>query len=225
MHRRPALIAAVAVVLSMAAPAWAHVEVKPDEAPRGATVDLAFHVPNEKDDASTIKVEIRFPTDHPIPSATPKEMPGWIASVQRSGGVVTGVTWDDGLLPPGGELDFVVTVGPLPTDTDRLVFGALQTYDDGEVVRWIEEPSDGGEEPEHPAPVLRLVGAAPPTTDATLAPTSSTLAVTTTTSTAVGEADGDDDDGDNTVLFAALAAALAAGAGVLAYVLNRRRAR
>ena len=35
-----------------------------------------------------------------------------------------------------------------------MVFKALQTYSDGNVVRWIEEPVDGGEEPEHPAPVL-----------------------------------------------------------------------
>ncbi|WP_446218541.1 DUF1775 domain-containing protein [Micromonospora sp. IBHARD004] len=32
---------------------------------------------------------------------------------------------------------------------------ALQTYSDGDVVRWIEEPTSGAE-PEHPAPVLKL---------------------------------------------------------------------
>jgi len=39
------------------------------------------------------------------------------------------------------------------------VFKALQTYSDGAVVRWIEEPKEGAEL-EHPAPVLNVVAAA-----------------------------------------------------------------
>jgi periplasmic copper chaperone A len=35
---------------------------------------------------------------------------------------------------------------------DRIVFKALQTYSDGDVVRWIEEPVAGEPEPDHPAP-------------------------------------------------------------------------
>jgi hypothetical protein len=50
-------------------------------------------------------------------------------------------------------------MGPLPTDTDQLVFKALQTYDNGEVVRWIDAAPQGAPEPEHPAPVLTLTPA------------------------------------------------------------------
>ena len=39
-----------------------------------------------------------------------------------------------------------MSLGPLPK-ADQFVFKALQTYTDGEVVRWIEEPT-GGAEPE-----------------------------------------------------------------------------
>lgn len=49
-----------------------------------------------------------------------------------------------------------MSMGPLPTDTDQLVFKALQTYDNGEIVRWIDTTAPGGPEPEHPAPVLKL---------------------------------------------------------------------
>ena len=38
------------------------------------------------------------------------------------------------------------------------MFKALQTYSDGDIVRWIDEPADGVEL-EHPAPVLKLTKA------------------------------------------------------------------
>jgi hypothetical protein len=46
-----------------------------------------------------------------------------------------------------------------------MTFKAIQTYSDRQVVSWIEEPAAGGiDEPEHPAPTLKLAaagGAAP----------------------------------------------------------------
>ena len=50
-------------------------------------------------------------------------------------------------------------MGPLPTDTDRLMFKAHQTYSNGDVVNWDQDPGNGGQEPEHPAPTVRLVSA------------------------------------------------------------------
>jgi hypothetical protein len=38
---------------------------------------------------------------------------------------------------------------------DQIVFKALQTYSDGDIVRWIDEPAPGVEA-DHPAPVLKL---------------------------------------------------------------------
>jgi hypothetical protein len=64
-----------------------------------------------------------------------------------------------------------------------MVFKALQTYSDGTVARWIEEPVDGKPAEQDPAPVLRLAaapsdsGSAPPAasnaSDASDAPDSS----------------------------------------------------
>ncbi len=48
----------------------------------------------------------------------------------------------------------------LPTDTKQIEFKAVQTYSNGEVIRWIESTPKGGPEPELPAPVLKLVGTA-----------------------------------------------------------------
>ncbi|MBI3257565.1 MAG: DUF1775 domain-containing protein, partial [Actinobacteria bacterium] len=74
--------------------------------------------------------------------------------------VVSAVTWtadtpEDAIKP--GEFDeFNISLGPLPSDVDTLTFKALQTYANGEVVRWIEAARTDDAEPERPAPVLML---------------------------------------------------------------------
>jgi uncharacterized protein len=74
---------------------------------------------------------------------------------------VTQITWtatDGGLKP--GEFDlFTISAGPLPTNTNQLVFKVIQTYSDGTTVSWIQQTVKGTPEPEHPAPVLKLTAA------------------------------------------------------------------
>ena len=50
---------------------------------------------------------------------------------------VSTITWSGGELKPGEFTEFDISVGPLPDDADSLTFKALQTYSDGDVVRWI----------------------------------------------------------------------------------------
>jgi hypothetical protein len=50
--------AVVAATLVAAGPAAAHVTVNPREAQQGGFTKLAFRVPNEKDNASTVKLEV-----------------------------------------------------------------------------------------------------------------------------------------------------------------------
>ncbi|WP_019548039.1 YcnI family protein [Streptomyces sulphureus] len=161
--------AAVSGVLLCAGPAAAHVSVDPEEAEQGGYAVVNFKVPNERDDASTEKLEVHLPTDHPLASAMPQPVPGWKVEVTKekldkpleSHGekiteAVSKITWTGGEIKPGEFQQFPVSLGQLPKDTNELVFKALQTYDSGEVVRWIEEPEEGAEEPETPAPVLKL---------------------------------------------------------------------
>jgi len=49
---------------------------------------------------------------------------------------------------------FAILAGPIPAGGKQLVFKAVQTYANGEVVRWIEIRHAGEPEPAHPAPVL-----------------------------------------------------------------------
>lgn len=163
---------AASTVLLLAGTASAHVSVQPQgEAAKGGYATVSFKVPNERDDASTVKLEVNFPTDHPLASVSPQPVAGWKIDVTRSklakplevhgkkiDEAVSKVTWtaDSKGIEPGFFQQFPLSVGQLPEDTDQMVFKALQTYSNKEVVRWIEEPAEGGEEPESPAPVLAL---------------------------------------------------------------------
>ena len=54
------------VTLLLASPAGAHVTVAADDSTKGAEdAILTFRVPNEEDDAVTVKVDIKFPTQEP----------------------------------------------------------------------------------------------------------------------------------------------------------------
>ncbi|MEV7427110.1 YcnI family protein [Streptomyces sp. NPDC091212] len=170
---------AASALLLLAGPASAHVSVQPQgEAAKGGYATINFKVPNERDDSATVKVEVNFPADHPLASVMPQPVAGWDIKVTKDklakplkmhGNTITEavskVTWTatGGKTGPGigaGQFQqFPLSVGQLPEDADQLVFKALQTYDNKEVVRWIEEPKEGAEEPESPAPVLKLTAA------------------------------------------------------------------
>jgi uncharacterized protein len=231
MRRRFALITAIAtaaIVALFAAPAFAHVSVTPKQAAKGSTATLTFRVPNEKDDASTTKVEIVLPDDHPVTTLTPQAVTGWTAATSGT----ASVTWTadpEAGIPPNGAQTFVVTVGPLPSDSDSFVFKTLQTYSDGEVVRWIEPTPPGGAEPDFPAPTLTLTGpivatttSAAPSTTATENSTGSSITVTPTTST-TQPAEHSSGDSGNGALVAAVIAAVVILLAVGAYAISRQR--
>ncbi len=150
--------------------AAAHVTVDPGEAAKGGYAALAFRVPNERPDSGTTSLEVNIPEDAPIANVSVKPTPGWTYQVERRTldeplevhgnevtEVVSKITWTGGTINPGEFQEFEISAGPLPEDVDQMLFPTIQTYASGEVVRWIDEPLEGGEEPEHPAPLLTLV--------------------------------------------------------------------
>lgn len=146
----------VALVLAAGGTAAAHVTVDAPGATQGKYTVATFKVPTESDTAATTALSITVPN---LKSVRTEPMPGWAEKVDRNDkGEVTTVTWTaepgNPGVRPGQFQRFVLSVGPLPQQ-GSVSFPARQTYSDGKIVAW-DQPSTGGEEPEHPAPTLTL---------------------------------------------------------------------
>lgn len=197
-----AVLSAGIVLLAGAAPASAHVTVNPDTAAPGGYSTLTFRVPDEESDASTVRFEVALPADEPVAQVSVKPLPGWTVTTAKrtlstpvttdDGKITTAVSrivWTGGKIRPGQSQEFEISAGPLPDHGGTMVFKALQTYDNGQVVRWIDLPASGGAEPEHPAPVLKLVQADGSTAGTSTAGISSTTPTVTATSGAASGAE------------------------------------
>jgi uncharacterized protein YcnI len=223
-----AVAAAATAALAFPAAASAHVTVNPGTATQGGYTKVTFRVPTERDDASTTKVEIAIPTDKPIASVSLKPVQGWTA-VSETTKLTTPIKTDDGeiteaiskitwtadtssAIKPHQFQEFDVSLGPLPA-TDQIVFKALQTYSDGAIVRWIDEPSAGAE-PEHPAPTLKLTKK----TDTTASAGASTVAGPAATATE------SDDSGNGAAIGLGVAGLVLGLAGLVVALLAYRRA-
>ncbi|WP_300681032.1 YcnI family protein [Nocardioides sp.] len=220
----------------LGAPAFAHVTVNPNTAQQGGYTKLTFRVPDESDTASTTKVQVAFPSDHPIASVMTKAVPGWTAKVETTKPstplsnddgpvteVVSQITWTAdsaaSAIKPGQFGEFDVSVGPLP-EVSTVTFKALQTYSDGTVVRWIDTAT-GSTEPDHPAPVLTLTPAGSTASPSASAGTSGT---TSATDTAASSSDSESDDDSKAPLIVSIVALVVAVLGAGIALSKRRRA-
>ncbi|XVU22234.1 YcnI family protein [Actinoplanes sp. CA-054009] len=231
--KRSALVAATVagLTLALAAPASAHVTVNPDTATAGGYAKVTFRVPNESDTASTTKVEVNLPADNPVASVSVKPITGWdvattiskLAKPLEAHGAqitesVSKITWTakaGSEVKPGQFQEFDVSLGPLP-ESGQMIFKALQYYSDNTTVRWIDEPTTDGSEPEHPAPVLKLT-AAGATDTAAAAPTA------TATAEAAPAADDSSDGPDAFGIAGLIAGVIALILALLAYAKAGRR--
>jgi uncharacterized protein YcnI len=164
--RRLIVAALAAACVCLAPPARAHVEVSPETAPRRGSATFTFNAEDERDGANEVKVEIVLPEGVTQQSVTPSAPVGWTPSFTATPSVV----FSHAAPGPQGDQSFTLALSELP-DADELVFKALVTYDNGDVERWIDEPTGGGEPP-HPAAVVSLTGPAPVGSPTTVAPRS-----------------------------------------------------
>ncbi len=163
-------VTVVGAVVVVASPAWAHVEIDPSSEPKGATEVFAFRVPTESPMASTVRLDVQFPTNFPFANVLVQQKPGWTFTTQSASlpkpittddgtftSAVTEISWvaTAGGIPPGA-FDLFNVFATLPSNTSKITFKAVQTYSDGTVVSWIELPTKGAPPPDHPAPVLIL---------------------------------------------------------------------
>ena len=232
---RPRAVGTLAVVGALALPAGAaaHVTLQPSSVAAGGFTRLDVRVPNERDDSATTKVDVQLPAGFAFVSYEPR--PGWEVTVRREkldepiktdegfeiDEAVSRITWTgdgrQGAIGPGEFVDFGLSLRmPEGEPGEKLTFKALQTYDDGQIVRWI-----GPEDAEEPAPIVTLTEpaeggghGAPGTAD-----TANNLAAPTLAAPA------EDDDGEGVGLVALIVGGLGLLAGLAALAASWRRTR
>ena len=161
--RAAPMIAALATLLVLAPAAAAHVTLNPGEWEGGGFARFAIRVPNERDDANTTKITVRFPEQ--VISASFQPIEGWTRTVkmarldepiddegERITERIDTVTWTGGRIRPGEFQEFGVSFQvPEEQPGTELAFPAVQTYSGGEVVRWIGPP-----DADEPAPLVTV---------------------------------------------------------------------
>jgi len=141
------LICLTAIFATMVVTAFAHVTVQPKQSMPGATQRYALRVPTEKF-VPTVRVEVEFPSNLNVTAIEAKT--GWKIEQKRDGsGRITRVTLN-GSLSPSESTQFYFTARN-PVNEGKLVFKAIQIYEDGTKSEWT-----GGEGSRTPAPVVEL---------------------------------------------------------------------
>jgi uncharacterized protein YcnI len=146
--RKLICIAASAVAMAIAAPAYAHVTVQPNEAVAGSFSRFMVRVPTERD-VPTVRVTLQLP---PLAFLAFEDKPGWERAekvtkfeepLEAFGSTitrgVTSVTWTGNEIGPEEFAEFGFSAA-LPEDQDELEFKAVQVYQGGETVRWAGAP-------------------------------------------------------------------------------------
>jgi uncharacterized protein YcnI len=217
MRFKTTFAAALAVSLTAAAPAAAHVTIAPGEGPADGYATLQVQVPHGCDGSPTKVVRVQIPES--VPSVTPQVHPGWEVSttegpkdaVELHGETVTKgvkeVVWtaaDAGPLPDG-RLDIFGMSVKLPAGKagDPVYFPTVQECVKGKAA-WIQIPQPGESEDdlESPAPVVMLTASGGEHGGAAAAEQDGAMAD-----------DSDDDDGPSTGLV--IAALILGGLGLL----------
>lgn len=170
---RISALSAAVVVLFLAAPlaASAHVKITPNTAAAGDDIEVTFRVPNEEEKAGTVKVEIDLPTKTPFAGAEYQPVPGWTARIVEA--KLPKPIRNDGVEVTEAPVKIIYTANPgveikvgqfqefpvaldLTPDVGSVEFPTIQTYSNGDVVKWDEPTPADGDEPDNPAPTLYI---------------------------------------------------------------------
>jgi uncharacterized protein YcnI len=210
----PALICLVLVLAAATPPAAAHVQIRPNTAAPDDAVLFEVLVPNERSNR-TVELELAVPTGV-IPFSY-EETPGWRRSLTlKRDQSIRSIVWRGRLRSDGfARFGFLAST---PPREGEIQWKAIQTYDDGRKVRWIEPP-DG----ENPAAVTTVSERFPRQDAGGEAAGRAEDASGQAQGGAVPATDEDSDGGSDATARWLAAAALAAALASLALTLLRRR--
>jgi uncharacterized protein YcnI len=152
MRLRTTAMLALAGGLIAVPAATAHVTLSVDRVGAGEFVYFDVRIPNERAGASTTGVSIDLPPGLTFVQAQAK--PGWRVSMTKQGDRVVRVSWRGGRIRPD-RFDTFGLSARFPEARGRtLAFPAVQTYSNGEVVRW-----SGPRNADEPAPRVTVTRA------------------------------------------------------------------
>jgi uncharacterized protein YcnI len=134
---RRSLIAAALAGLVLAAPASAHVEVRPTSVAPADPVLFTVLVPGERESGTT---EIKLQIPEGVLPFSFEDQAGWKRTTQEAAnGALESVTWKGEAAPDG--LVALRFLASTPEKPGTITWKSIQTYEDGTVVRWIGDAS------------------------------------------------------------------------------------
>jgi uncharacterized protein YcnI len=177
MLRKTTILAIAAGSAALLAPsaALAHVSFHPNAIPQGAFITTDLRVPNEESSANVTSIRVKLPEG--VLDAEGAPPAGWSFSsktkklakpIKTDDGTVTSevteVDFTGGKIKPGEFGNFPVALG-LPDSAKQgqvIGFPTIQTYSNGDVIRWIGNPTD-----DKPAPTIDVTAAGAAALDVT----------------------------------------------------------
>ena len=133
--------------LALCAPAGAHIQVRPTQAAPDDSVLFEVLVPDERQKPTT-KVEVAVPKD--VLPFSFEEVPGFKRTTTKNpDGSIRTIIWRGNIGAEGfGRFTFLAST---PPKAGPIAWKAIQTYSDGQKVRWIGPPDS-----DEPAAVTRV---------------------------------------------------------------------
>ncbi|MGA7434413.1 MAG: YcnI family protein [Solirubrobacterales bacterium] len=150
-----ALLFVLALLVTPALPgvAGAHVDVSPNAAPAGKTVNLKFQIGHGCDGQATTGLDVLVPGD--VADFAARSVPGWKAQ-----NLPEKMVWKGGPLPDHDLQELPFTAKFYGKKGDELAFRVIQKCENGATTAWIQKAPASGVAPETPAPVVTLTSSA-----------------------------------------------------------------
>lgn len=141
MKKIVSTLACLVTMLSLLVPpAFAHVVVKPVEVKAAARQNFVVSVPTEED-IPTVGLRLVIPDG--LKNVRPNVKPGWSIELKKSGegenAKITEIIWTGGSIPAEQRDEFVFSA-QAPAEETSLAWKVYQTYEDGRIVAWDQDP-------------------------------------------------------------------------------------
>jgi uncharacterized protein YcnI len=161
-----ALAASLLAALAFVPAASAHVTLDQASMPADSYLRIAVRVPHGCDGAATTGIRVQIPEG--FRNVKPMPLTGWtLTTVTEEGARPSGghgesapvkeVVWRGGNLPDAFYQEFILRVQTPREPGETVYFPVVQECEGGKVTRWIERPSQPGEQLRAPAFPVRIV--------------------------------------------------------------------